>query len=587
MAGTWALITNPPANIDTMLLMTDGSVMAHELDTQNWHKLTPDSSGRYETGSWSAVPSMPNNSAIPAGFGGPTYAPRFFGSAVLKDGTLLIAGGEYNHLVSCDMAAATLYDPVANTWTNLPTPSGWANMGDIPLCVMPDGRVLLGNIENSQTTFFDPTTKTYTAGPNKADRCAEESFTLLPDGTVLAVQCTNIPGAEKYVPASNSWVTAGSTPSTLPQACSGIVPEIGPTVVLATGHAFVIGATGNTAIYSPPPAPASPGTWTAGPALKDASHNTLFPIDAPATLLPNGKVLLAASPAPPCNFPGPTSFLEYDPVANTATLVPSPSNNGGPCFTGRMLMLPSGKALFSSHSNRIAIYTPDGAPNAAWRPVIVRFPSTVMAGHTYTLTGHQLNGLSQCSYYGDDATMATNYPIVRLTSGSGAVIYCRTANHSTMAVATGTATVSTNVTIPAGTPNGAYTLVVIANGIPSAGITVTVTSIKKIEIKEVKEIKVEKIEFKEHKDLKIEKVEIKEIEKPIVENKLKDSEVNQQIQQQVSDPALHAALQGLSDRVDALTAQIRQQQAPITPEERPTVGETPLVHSSSPVKKEE
>jgi hypothetical protein len=33
MAGTWALITNPPANIDTMLLMTDGTVMAHELST--------------------------------------------------------------------------------------------------------------------------------------------------------------------------------------------------------------------------------------------------------------------------------------------------------------------------------------------------------------------------------------------------------------------------------------------------------------------------------------------------------------------------------------------------------------------------
>jgi hypothetical protein len=463
-------------------------------------------------------------------------------------------------------------------------------MGDVPLCVMPDGRVLLGNIENTETSFFDPTTKTYTAGPNKADRCAEESFTLLPDGTVLAVQCTTIPGAEKYVPASNSWVTAGSTPSALPQSCPGIVAEIGPTVVLATGHAFVIGASGNTAIYSPPPAPASPGTWTAGPVLKDAGHNTLFPIDAPAALLPNGKVLLAASPAPPCSFPGPTSFLEYDPVTNTAALVPLPSNNAGPCFTGRLLMLPTGKVLFSSHSNRIAIYTPDGAPNPAWRPVIVSFPATVIAGHTYTLTGHQLNGLSQCCSYGDDATMATNYPIVRLTNaGSGAVIYCRTSNHSTMAVATGAATVSTSVTIPTGTPTGTYTLVVIANGIPSAGMIVTVTvktKLEKIEIKEIKEIKFEKIEIKEHKELKFEKAEIKEIEKPIVETKLKDSETIQQTQQQVSDPALQAALQSLSDRVDALAAQVRQQQAPITPEERPTVGETPLLHSSSPEKKE-
>ena len=584
MAGTWALITNPPANIDTMLLMTDGSVMAHELDTQNWHRLRPASNGHYETGIWSAVPSMPNNPAIPAGFGGPTYAPRFFGSAVLKDGTLLIAGGEYNHLVSCDMAAATLYDPVANTWTNLPTPAGWANMGDVPLCVMPDGRVLLGNINNNQTSFFDPTTKTYTAGPNKGDRCAEESFSLLPDGTVLAVQCSNIPHAEKYIPASNSWVPASSTPAPLPQTCPGIVPEIGPTVVLAGGHVYVIGATGNTAIYSPPPAPANPGSWSPGPVLKDAANNTLFPIDAPCALLPNGNVLLAASPGPPCGFPGPTFFFEYDPTTNTAALVSNPTNNGGPCFTGRMLMLPTGQVLFSSHSNRIAIYTPSGAPNPAWRPVIVSFPATVQAAHTYTLTGHQLNGLSQCCSYGDDATMATNYPIVRLTNNAtGAVVYCRTANHSTMAIATGAAAVTTSVTIPAGTPAGGYTMVVIANGIPSAGFGVSVTVIKKLEIKEIKEIKFEKLEIKE---IKLEKVEVKELEKLVVENKLKDVENIQTLQQQ-GDPALAAAVQDLSDRVDALAAQAQAPQAaPITPEERPTVGETPLLHSSSPVKEE-
>lgn len=607
MAGTWALITNPPANIDTMLLMTDGTVLAHELDTANWHRLTPDSAGKYETGSWSAVPSMPNNPAISAANGGPQYEPRFFGSAVLQDGTLFIAGGEYNHLVQCDMAAATLYDPVANTWTNLSTPAGWTNMGDIPTCVMPNGQVLLGNIENTETTFYNPTTKTYTAGPNKNDSCSEESFTLLPDGTVLAVQCSALPGSEKYVPSSNSWVKCPNTPSTLPQACAGIVPEIGPTVLLTTGHALVIGATGNTAIYSPPPSPPSPGTWTAGPSLIDAGK-TQFPIDAPAALMPNGNVLIAASPAPPCSFPGPTNFFEYNPATNTVAVVPNPSNNGGPCFTGRMLVVPSGKVLFSSHSNRIAIYTPSGTFSPAWQPVITSFPANVHPGGTYTLSGQQLNGLSQCSCYGDDATMATNYPIVRITNnGTGAVTYCRTAHHSTMAVATGTATVTTSVTIPSGVPAGSYTLVVVANGIPSAGLAITV-SVKnlKIEIKEVKlEIKELKLEIKEIKEKEhvdkvqvIDKVQIVDktqivenksivdVNKPIVENKLKDAENNENQQQQAGDPALVSAIQDLSNRVDALTAQVQQQQAPITPEERPTVGEAPLAHSSTPLKTE-
>jgi hypothetical protein len=591
VAGTWALITNPPANIDTMLLMTDGSVMAHELDSPNWHVLRPDAVGRYETGSWSAVPSMPNNPAIPAGQGGPIYAPKFFGSAVLRDGTLFIAGGEYNQGLQpgFDMAAATLYDPIANTWINLPTPAGWAKVGDVPLCVMPDGRVLLGNISTNQTVFFDPVTRTYAAGPNKLDQCAEESFTLLPDGTVLAVQCSSIPGAEKYVPNTNSWVTAGNTPATLPQACPNIVPEIGPTVLLTSGHAFVIGATGNTALYSPPAAPASPGTWTAGPVLRDASNNTIFPIDAPAVLLTNGKVLLTGSPAPPCSFPRPTLFFEYDPTTNLAALVPVPSNNGGPCFTGRLLMLPSGKVLFSSQSNTIAIYTPDGAPNAAWRPVITSFPSSVLPGNTYTLLGYQLNGLSQCSYYGDDATMATNYPIVRITNNTtGVVVWCRTANHSTMAVATGVTTVSTNVTIPATASPGAYTLTVVANGIPSAGLPIAIPGKVKFEKVEKfekfeKSEKVEKIEKFEIKE--IEKSGIKEIEKPIFDIQLKVAEAFA-TQGQAGDPALLAAIQELGDRVSALTAQVQELQAPITPEERPEVGDTALQHSSTPLKSE-
>jgi hypothetical protein len=45
-------------------------------------------------------------------------------------------------------------------------------------------------------------------------------------------------------------------------------------------------------------------------------------------------------------------------------------------------------------------------------------------GHTYRLTGRQLNGLSQANAYGDDAQMATNYPLVRLKRvGSNKVFF--------------------------------------------------------------------------------------------------------------------------------------------------------------------
>lgn len=479
MAGTWKdLAKQPGASVDTMLLLTDGTVIAHESDSPNWHQLTPNASGSYTNGTWTSLQPMPPNNAIPSSTGGPTYGPLFFGSAVLGDGTVFVAGGEYNTGVqpAADVAAATRYDPVYERWTNLAIPSGWAQVGDVPLCVLTDGRVLLGNINDSQTAFFDPATGTYTPGPNKSDRCSEESFTLLPDGTVLAVDCTSIPNAEKYLPSSNNWVSAGSTPSTLPQACPSIVAEIGPTVLLPNGQAFVIGATGDTALYTPPANPSDPGTWQAGPTILDASNNRLHPIDAPAVLLPNGRVLLAASPAPPCNFPGPTSFFEYDPSTNALSPpLASPSNATGACFTGRFLLLPNGQALFSNQSSKVTIYTPDGAPNPAWKPAITAIPSIMAVGHHYLLSGRQFNGLSQACFYGDDATMATNYPIARLEQGAK-VFYCRTARHSTMGVATGNQIVSTILSIPSSVPPGSYQLVVVANGIPSDPVTVTIAS---------------------------------------------------------------------------------------------------------------
>jgi hypothetical protein len=71
--------------------------------------------------------------------------------------------------------------------------------------------------------------------------------------------------------------------------------------------------------------------------------------------------------------------------------------------------------------------------------------------------------------------MATNYPLVRLrNAATGAVIYCRTFGYSTMGVATGAATVSTTFTVPASTPMASYRLSVVANGIASDEVAVTV-----------------------------------------------------------------------------------------------------------------
>lgn len=476
MAGTWTNLNNQPGvNIDTMLLLTDGRVFAHEFQSKSWHTLTPPDSGDYRDGRWDQVAALPDNANIPASFGGPTNAPTFFASAVFADGRVFVSGGEYNSSsnIGNDSLTAQIYDPRSDTWTAIATPTGWTGIGDAPSCVLADGRLLLGQFNGSQVAIYDPDSDIWTSAAKKGDSCSEETFTLMPDGSVVTVQCSNGTNTEKYLPAANKWVSAGATPNMLPQACPGLVAEMGPAILLPSGKLFAVGATGNTAIYDPTQPIAS--AWTAGPTLTDSSNNTSFPMDAPGVLLPNGNVLLVGSPGPVCKYPGPSNFHEYDPVTNTASVVSSPTDAAGPAFTTRFLLLPTGEVLYSANSGTLSVYQPSGFPQPAWKPTISAAPQDMVTGHTYVISGQQLNGLSQACSYGDDAQMATNYPLMRLTNtATGKVRYLPTSHHSTMGVATGATIVTTNVTVPMDIAVGQYSMVVVANGIASSPVTVDV-----------------------------------------------------------------------------------------------------------------
>jgi hypothetical protein len=281
MSGTWRLLTNKPAfNASTMLLLTDGTVMCQESDGRNWWRLAPDANGYYFDGSWTTLPPM-------------HHARLYYASAVLADGRVFVAGGEYSD-VGSDTNTVEIFTPPKEladqgVWTEIPAPAGWQNIGDAPCCVLPDGRLLLGQIMDTRTAIFDPDTNLWSPGPNKDDASSEESWALLSDATVLTVECTNHPKAEKYLVAENRWVSAGATPVELVEASS---IEIGPGLRLPDGQVLFIGATGNTALYRPPPIPADPGVWITGPRFPTIAGQTIGAKDAPACLLPNGKVLL-------------------------------------------------------------------------------------------------------------------------------------------------------------------------------------------------------------------------------------------------------------------------------------------------------
>jgi hypothetical protein len=142
-----------------------------------------------------------------------------------------------------------------------------------------------------------------------------------------------------------------------------------------------------------------------------------------------------------------------------------------------MLVLPTGEILFTNQTNQVALYTSSGSYQAAWQPTISSISSASLGiGLTnYSITGTQFNGLSQGAMYGDDAQSATNYPLIRVTNNAtGHVFYMKTHDHSTMAVATGGASVSTMFDVPGNVELGDSTLQVVANGIPSNPYPVTV-----------------------------------------------------------------------------------------------------------------
>jgi hypothetical protein len=456
MAGTWHALNNQPTfSASTMLLLTDGTVMCQDGGGTAWWKLTPDLTGDYVNGTWSPLASM-------------HHTRLYYASAVLRDGRVIISGGEYSDAGS-ETNTGELYYPTLDMWVEIPSPLSWSEVGDAACCVLPDGRLLVGSIESTETAIFDPISETWSAAASKDDSSSEETWVLLPDETVLAVECSGHPKAEKYVIAADQWVSAGTLPVELVQASS---IEIGPGMALPDGRAFFAGATGHTALYTPPPIANQPGSWAAGPDFPGG----LEAKDAPGCLMPNGKVLLIASPAGEGgSYPSPTHFYEFDPDALTMTAVTDPPNAGGPCFTGRMMLLPTGQVLFTSGSAEAYAYTPVGTFEEDWRPEIVSCPTDLRAKQTFTLQGEQLTGLSQAVSYGDDAGLATNYPLVRIRNlKSGHVRYCRTFNHSTMAIGTGETTQHTSFKVPAGMEHGKAELEVVTNGIPSKPIKVGV-----------------------------------------------------------------------------------------------------------------
>lgn len=465
----WQALTNtPPFNPGAMFLLTDGSVMVQDLGptsagSSNWWRLSPDSTGSYVNGTWSQLASLPSY-----------YTPGAYATAVLPDGRLAIEGGEWINDVLTWTNLGAIYDPLANTWTMVSPPNGgtgdWSKIGDAPSVVLADGRWLVGDSGSwtKADAIFDPKTLTWTAtsGSGKAIGNAEAGFTLLPSGKVLTVDalpsaCTTRT-AEVLDPTTLDWSSAGTTPASL-VICS--VEEIGPQILMYNGKVFVEGGTDATALYN-----TANGTWSSGPTFPIVSGLQQHAPDAGAALLPNGDVFLASRTGDV--WPDrPSHFFLFNGTSFTQAPEYATSDEGGNLY---MLLLPTGQVLYNGWPAGLQIFSDPGSPNPAWAPKITIYPSRLAAGVTYQLVGRQLNGLSEGAAFGDDYQPSTDYPLVQMTNtGSGAVTYARTWGMTNRSIAPN-APSCTNFTLPKVIAAGAYDLRVIANGIASTPVAVTV-----------------------------------------------------------------------------------------------------------------
>jgi hypothetical protein len=489
----WIVVLSPvswfcwnSANGGPMFLLTDGTVLMNEcaggFGTHQWWKLVPDSVGSYINGNWTRVADS-------------ITARKYFASAVLADGRLIVCGGEYsdasgsNSATPDDTANSEIYDPIADAWTALTPPPGITQIGDSACCLLSDGRFLLGSFNSQSVFIFDPATGNWNAAASKGASASEESWVLMDDGTIITVQCSNPNNAEKYVISADQWVSAGTLLARIIDNTTDAVPEIGPGILLTDGRVFFVGAgNGNTAIYTQGAQPADPGSWAAGPALPQSGKQNQGSKDGPGALLPSGIFLFPIAPVDDLTtnsqYLSPCSFFEFDGTnLNPST---NPSNSNCSTFVGRMMLLPTGQVVWAREDDSgLYAFTETGSPQDSFRPVITSAPSVVTPGSTIQVSGTQFNGLSQAVGYGDDYAAATNYPLVRIRNKkSGNVRYCRTFDHTTtnsagnivtsMGVATGSAIINTQVAIPADLETGESELFVVANGIPSEAFSVTI-----------------------------------------------------------------------------------------------------------------
>ncbi len=216
-------------------------------------------------------------------------AREYAGSSLLSDGTVLVTGGDWYGPAQA-VSSTEIYDPVANTWTSKASMSTtrthqqqvtFTDSGGNSKVMVMGGYNTSWSTPLKSTEIYDPSTNSWSSGPNMGSARVDFSAVLLHDGRILVIggDSPNFLTSEVYDPSTNAWTTYN-----LPKQA-----YYTPAVVLGSGSNYNVliagglsGGTSSAAIFN-----VSTNSWAIETSMNvSRSHFTL-------TLLSDGTVLAA------------------------------------------------------------------------------------------------------------------------------------------------------------------------------------------------------------------------------------------------------------------------------------------------------
>jgi N-acetylneuraminic acid mutarotase len=294
------------------------------------------------------------------------------GASLLPDGHVLMTGGYHVDFggTFAMLDSALAYDPASNTWSSaasMPHPHGFQTQ-----LTLKDGRVFVfggygsstdksSDAANDQAEIYDPANGTWTSTGTTPFYMANGTATLLDDGRVLVAGGSssyvtrNV--AMKFDPATNRWSSNGG------RFTDGRRFQVA--ALLPNGKVLIAGGEGDgvngrtlrsASLYDP-----ATNTWS------DAAPMATPRANATATLLPNGKVLVAGG------ADGSGGYLAsaelYDATTNTwspaAPMSTARGNHTATLLADGRVLVAGGYSVVGGTTRpgaRAEIYTPDGWP---------------------------------------------------------------------------------------------------------------------------------------------------------------------------------------------------------------------------------